>query len=43
MITLLKAMIMTTRTIIKRGGITIITLVQGMIMTTTTITKIEGR
>jgi len=36
--TLLKAMIMTTTTIRKRGAITIITLVKVIIMTTTTIT-----
>ena len=38
MITLLKAMIMTTTTITKRRAITIITLVKAMIMTTTTVT-----
>jgi len=43
MITLLKAMIMTTRTITKRRAITIITLVKAMVMTTTKPTYREGR
>jgi len=37
-LTLLKAIIMTTTRITKRRAITIITLVKAMIMTTTTIT-----
>jgi len=37
-ITLLKAMIMTTTSITKRRAVTIITLVKAMIMTTTAVT-----
>jgi len=43
MITLVKAMIMTTTITTKRKGITIITLVKAMVTTTMTITQREGR